>query len=350
MNENQNARNHCKRIGRQTQMSGPAGLDAAPGRLIALDWGTSSLRAWLLDGEGRSLDRRQSPMGILEVQDGDFRAAFETMCSDWMAQQPALPVIASGMIGSRQGWREAPYLRTPADPADLARDLLVMDDVAGRLFRIVPGLLTEGGDGLPDVMRGEETQILGALASGLGSARGRVVVLPGTHSKWVQIGDGAIVAFRTWMTGELYSVLRQHSILGKLALPPQAWNAAVQSAFDDGVARAADAAGAFGRLLFSARSRVLVGDLAAEQVSAYLSGLLIGSEIHDAMRLFDAGVAPPLIIAEPELAARYESAFRILGHAAHTAPPDAAVRGLLAIARSAGLVDAAPIGELNIRI
>ena len=329
-------------------MSGLAGLDAASGRLIALDWGTSSLRAWLLDGEGRSLDRRQSPMGILEVQNGDFRAAFETMCRDWLTQQSSLPVIASGMIGSRQGWREAPYLRTPANPADLARDLLVMDNLAGRVFRIVPGLLTTGIEGMPDVMRGEETQILGALASGLGSAQGQVVVLPGTHCKWVQIGDGAIVAFRTWMTGELYSVLRQHSILGKLAVSAQAWNAAMQSAFEDGVARAADAAGAFGRLLFSARSRVLVGDLDAEQVPAYLSGLLIGSEIHDAMRLFDAGGAPPLIIAEPELAARYESAFRLLGHAAHTAPPDAAVRGLFAIARSAALVDAARTGELKI--
>ncbi len=321
-------------------MSGLSGADRAPGRLIALDWGTSSLRAWLLDGEGRPLDKRQSPMGILEVPAGDFRTAFETICRDWLAQQPSLPVIASGMIGSRQGWREAPYLRTPANPADLARDLLVMDDVAGRVFRIVPGLTT-GGDGMPDVMRGEETQILGTLASGLGSVQGQVIVLPGTHSKWVQIGNGAIVTFRTWMTGELYAVLRQHSILGKLAVPAQAWSADLQSAFEDGVARAVDAAGAFGRLLFSARSRVLVGDLAAEQVSAYLSGLLIGSEIHDAMRLFDAGGAPPLIIAEPELAARYESAFRILGHATRTAPPDAAVRGLFAIARSAALLDAA---------
>ena len=322
-------------------MSSAADMDGVRGALIALDWGTSSLRGWLVGGDGRVLDRRQSSSGVLAVTAGGFRTAYEALCREWLARQPALPVLASGMIGGRQGWREAPYLETPAEPADLARNLLSMDDLAGRVFRIVPGLLTADRKGLPDVMRGEETQILGTLAvkPASGSPHGRVVVLPGTHSKWVLVRDGAIIGFRTWMTGELYAVLREHSILGKLALPGEDWNAGMQAAFEDGVVRAADAAGAVGRILFSARSRALVGEFAAEQVSPYLSGLLIGSEIDDAMRLFDSGAAPPLIVAKPELAVRYKSAFRRLGHETQTAPPDAAVRGLVAIARSAALLE-----------
>ena len=178
--------------------------------MIAVDWGTSGFRAYRLDEAGGIRETRTAPAGILTVAAGGFPAALEARLGDWLDDTP---IVMSGMIGSRQGWREAPYVECPADAAAIARGLLPVEWAAGRRGWIVPGLSCRDAAGIPDVMRGEETQILGALAA-LPPADA-VICLPGTHSKWARVSDGRILSFATAMTGEVFAVLRRHSILGR---------------------------------------------------------------------------------------------------------------------------------------
>src|SRR5215207_8779881 len=181
-------------------------------RLIALDWGTSSLRAYLLGDEGAVIERRAEPWGILQRPDTDFQTTFHSMTGDWRQRHSGLPVVASGMIGSAQGWVEAPYVRAPAGVADVAGALT---PVPGAALHIVPGIAQHAPS--PDVMRGEETQLFGALAGRSDLAERASFVFPGTHSKWVRVVGGRVHGFTTFMTGELFAVLRAHSILGRLA-------------------------------------------------------------------------------------------------------------------------------------
>jgi 2-dehydro-3-deoxygalactonokinase len=180
-------------------------------RLLALDWGTSNLRAHLLGPGGALLDSRAAAGGIMAVAERRFEATLRSLCGDWISGH-AVPLVASGMIGSRQGWVEAPYLACPATPDAAAAQMAAVPLAGGGTLHIVPGLICTGPDGQADVMRGEETQLWGA-----GLAAGDLCVLPGTHSKWAWVGAGeAITQFQTYMTGELYAVLVQHSILGRL--------------------------------------------------------------------------------------------------------------------------------------
>ena len=321
-------------------------------RLIGLDWGSSSLRGWLFDASGRILDERSAPLGILAVRDRRFDRVFERFCADWLAERPTLPVVASGMIGSRQGWREAAYLATPASLDALAGALMDLDEVAGRRFRIVPGLVTRSASGAPDVLRGEETQVFGALCSSANTATtddgvDRLFVLPGTHSKWVATQGTTVTGFRSWMTGELYAVLREHSILGRMfaeATDPDA--AGAMAAFDDGVDRALTAPGALAHLLFTVRTEGLLGERAADRQPAYLSGLLIGAEIADALRVFGgrsaaSGATPlasPTIVASASIAGRYRRALLRAGVDAQIADGASAAPGLFAIAFRSGLL------------
>ena len=248
----------------------------AQARLIALDWGTSSLRAYLL-GDGRRRHRSASqPWGILHLPEGDFAAALKAVAGDWLDAAPGLPVIASGMVGSAQGWREAAYVSFPADGRSLAAQLLAFEAWPGVQLHIVPGVRCSGER--PDVMRGEETQVVGLLLRQPVLAAMAVLVMPGTHCKWVWVADGCIAEFNTYMTGELFALLAQHSILGRPAR--QAGGAAASdSAFERGVSAVrANGAGAT-PLLFSARTLVLTGQLAAADSLDYLSGLLVGEEI-----------------------------------------------------------------------
>jgi len=304
-----------------------------PAALIGLDWGTSSLRAYRIAGNGRVLERREAPRGILAVQDGAFAEALAEAAGDWLEAEPDLPVLASGMIGSRQGWREAPYAECPAGAPELARGLVEVEGPAGRPVRIAPGLLTRDAAGVPDVMRGEETQILGELgARGTGDGR---FVLPGTHSKWAEVREGRVTAFATYMTGEVYDVLCRHSILGRLMRegPPD------PSAFRRGLDKAAGGAAGPGRLLhdlFGARTLGLTGDLPETALASYLSGLLIGAELAAAAP--SEGAEPVVVLGSGTLTALYLEAARHLGLAAEPGSPDCAALGLLALARAAGLL------------
>ncbi len=255
-------------------------MSAKP-RLIGLDWGTSSLRAFLFGDGGSVLDRQAAPLGIMQVPARAFAAVFAEITGRWRADAPGLPAIASGMIGSAQGWREVPYFGGPASLADLAAGCARVEAGEGASVWIVPGLARGGSR--PEVMRGEETQILGALASRPELGRAALFVLPGTHCKWVQVRDGQIEGFQTFMTGELFSALRQHTILGRPARDAAGAPSADGVAFRRGVEAARGTAQGLAPLLFSARTLALSGQLPAPDSLDYLSGLLIGDELRCAL-------------------------------------------------------------------
>lgn len=286
--------------------------------MIAVDWGTSSFRAYRLDADGNVTDRREAPLGILQLKGAHFAGALESQVGGWEADGETI-IVMSGMIGSRQGWAEAAYVECPAGAGELAKRLHAVE-WRGKTVWIVPGLVDRTG-GVPDVMRGEETQLIGALTA-LGKGP-HTVCLPGTHSKWVRIEGGRITGFRTHMTGEVFAVLRQHSILGRL----MADGPDDERAFAEGVTRARDAGGLLHHL-FGTRTRGLFDELPAGSLASYLSGLLIGHELA-------AESAPSSIVhilGAPHLARRYEQALRQLGRAAAILDPDAAVTGLFHLA------------------
>ena len=294
--------------------------------LIGLDWGSTHLRAYLFDERGAVSDARALPHGIRQLPAGGFPEAFALAVNGW----PALPVLACGMVGSRNGWREVPYLDTPTSVERLARQLTPTAAPEGRTLQLIPGLRDPRR---PDVMRGEETQIVGVLAQ---QPETRHLLLPGTHSKWVRLEHGTVTAFATVMTGELYGLLRQHSILG--AALPEAHDD--EDAFRRGVAAARDSgpAGALSRL-FSARALMLDGRLDPASVPDYLSGLLIGEELRMALAAgwADAGDAIPMV-GEGPLCERYARAADTFGLRLARAPEGTTALGLWRIAAAAGLV------------
>jgi 2-dehydro-3-deoxygalactonokinase len=247
------------------------------------------------------------------------------------------------MVGSRQGWREVPYVDCPADADSIARGLLAFDSEAGRIH-LVPGVIQRGPQ--PNVLRGEETQIVGALAREPALAAESLVVLPGTHAKWVRVHDGRIVSFETFMTGELFAVLREHSLLGKPARDAAVDTvdtAAKAAAFARGLAVARDSGpeGIAGRL-FTTRSLYLTGELPPAATLDYLSGLLVGEEIRSAVAGHHGLTLPPLVlIGDETLCGRYQDAFRAFGVTQARVLGDSAAAGLCEIVRRAGLVSAA---------
>ena len=301
--------------------------------LIGIDWGTTSARAYRLDPEGSVLDAREAPLGIQRVRDG-FAQALQALLGDW--QRDSVPRLACGMIGSRQGWVDVPYVECPASQDALARGLV---RTPGDALAIVPGLACLDDDGTPDVMRGEETQIFGAVESNAASA---LAVLPGTHSKWTIVRGGAIETFATYMTGEVYAVLRDHSILGRTGSGSA--HALNEGVFARGVQRALTQRAAADTLLhqlFGARTLSLRADLAPEDTGDYLSGLLIGSEIaagRDWARAHGVSDASVLLLGSRALCARYAAAMGVAGIATEWGPEHAAARGLWRIARAAKLV------------
>lgn len=300
--------------------------------LIAIDWGTTSFRAALVDAAGVVLDRIESPSGILNVTDGEFGGAFDRLIGPWL-QRHQVPAMASGMIGSRQGWYEAPYVECPAGAIDLAGKLVSVTSPAGHEVWLVPGVMRLDGDGVPDVMRGEETQIVGCLDRH-DPAR-RVFILPGTHSKWAVVEEGRIARFATFMTGELFGVLRSHSILGRLMVG----EAHAADAFRRGVEFAGKAGGGLMKRLFSARTLPLFDKLPAAAVASYLSGLLIGQEIIEAGHWIGSphiATGRPTIVGTPGLAQRYAEALAVLGIESQQGPGDAAVTGIRRILVAAG--------------
>jgi 2-dehydro-3-deoxygalactonokinase len=321
-------------------------------QLIALDWGTTSLRAYKLAAGGRVLEQRSLSSGIMQLPsaprmiagqlctDG-FELAFDNACGDWLDAQPDLPVIACGMVGSAQGWREAAYHDTPANVANLGTSLKTLHSLRGVDVHIVPGVIERSR--LPNVMRGEETQVLGVLQSlPAGAGDNLLIGLPGSHSKWVEVADGCIVHFDTFMTGELFAVLSEHSILGRTQQRGAAFDS---EAFDRGVQVALSTDGEIGPLstLFSARSLGLTGELNPTEQADYLSGLLIGHELAalanvQRRRRNSARLPSIILIGNPQLCARYSRALDSCGFAQVSLAEHATERGLWHLAEAAGLL------------
>lgn len=300
--------------------------------LIALDWGTSSLRAWAMAASGEVLDTFEGGTGILAVPDGDFDAAFEAAVGAWLDADPAVPVIASGMITSRNGWCETSYLPLPVGVEDLAAALTVFTTRKGRTIHFVTGAARNPAEGLPDVIRGEETELVGHLAAA-GSNDG-FFVMPGTHSKWARAEGGKLTHFETAMTGEIFAVLSAHSILGRLMPEVRADS---PEAFHRGVNVSRTDPGSILSRLFSARSLVLFDRLAPADIADYLSGLLIGEEVRSGLAAHPE-VGRITLIGRGDLADRYRAALDLFGVEVAQAPVGMARIGLLHVARRAGLV------------
>jgi 2-dehydro-3-deoxygalactonokinase len=279
-----------------------------------------------------------------ECVDG-FELAFDQACGDWLDEQPDLPVIACGMVGSAQGWREAAYRDTPANVANLGTALQTVRSLRGVDVHIVPGVIQRSR--LPNVMRGEETQVLGVLQNIAGEAGTDLLIgLPGSHSKWVEVADGCIVHFDTFMTGEVFAVLSEHSILGRTQQRGASFDG---DAFDRGVQVALSSDGEIGPLstLFSARSLGLTGELSATAQADYLSGLLIGHELSalacvQRRRRNSVQLPSIILIGNSQLCSRYSRALDACGYARVTLAEQATERGLWQLALAAGLISPTP--------
>jgi 2-dehydro-3-deoxygalactonokinase len=280
--------------------------------VIAIDWGTSSFRAYRLDRGGRILEKREAAQGILSVAPGTFGEVLEQQIGDW----DDAPILMSGMVGSRQGWREAPYVQCPAGLRELSQHFVEVR----RGVWIVPGVSYVDESGVPDVMRGEETQVLGVLDE-LGDDA--LVCLPGTHSKWVRVRGGRMTAVRTHFTGEMFAVLKAHSLLGRMIEE----GPADERAFAEGIDRSGDEGGLLHHI-FGVRTRGLFGVLGGAQGASYLSGLLIGHELRAAPEREQIH-----ILAAPALAERYACAASLLGRRSTRLDSEAAPRGLFRLAR-----------------
>lgn len=289
--------------------------------MIGVDWGTSSFRAYRMDAEGRVLDRASAQAGIMFVEQGRFADMLRRTIQPWI-NQGERRVLLAGMVGSRQGWVEAPYKPCPAGAADLAAATIPVP-FDGAEVRIVPGVTGEE-NGVPEVMRGEETQIIGALDSfgELGLA-----CMPGSHSKWVRVQGGRITGFSTYMTGEAFAAFSGHTILGRMM---KADAPADPVALQAGLARSGDAGGLL-RHLFGVRSLGLFGRLSESAAASYLSGLLLGHEVRAALAAEPEAEAV-VLIGDAKLCDLYGQAIAFCGRVSRTLAAEAAPIGLHRIA------------------
>lgn len=296
---------------------------------IAVDWGTSNLRAWAIGPDGGVLAQASSDQGMARLAQADaFEPALLDLIGGWLPVGRTTLVVACGMVGARQGWIEAPYAAAPCKPvarfvSPAARDPRL--DV-----RILAGI--KQTEPFADVMRGEETQIAGVL--GERPTFAGVVCLPGTHSKWARVGSGEVQRFQTFMTGELFELLSTRSVL-RHGLDAAGWD---QNAFLEAVAAAAAEPQALLGRLFSIRAESLVADLAPAAAKARLSGLLIGAELAAARSYWsDESV---IIVGEGRQAGLYAEGLKALGRPAQRLDATAVTLAGLAAART--LIAAAP--------
>lgn len=292
-------------------------------RTVCLDWGSTSLRAIRFEDATPAERRHQARSGVKYVEAGRFEEAMFAFVGDWLREGD--DVILSGMITSRNGWVESPYLPCPARLNDL-RAHAVIRRVRGVTLHFLPGLCQGGA--AADVMRGEEIQIFGLLQPG---AEQRIV-LPGTHSKWVTVEDGAVTGFRTFMTGEIFDLVLNHSLAGSLKEDAPF----DKPAFRRGLAHAEK--GALLREMFHARPAVLLGEIAPTAVRDYLSGLLIGTELNEAMPPGSVTQLPIQLLGEPALVAHYKLALDDRGYTVLAGSSNAAEAGFILLTSEPVLV------------
>lgn len=322
---------------------------------VAGDWGTSNLRLFLADAEGTPLATKAGPGAA--IVDAPFPRVLSSLVGDWQREHGDLPIVLCGMVGSSIGWTQVPYVPCPADARQIAAGCASLEQ--GRV-RIVPGLSCTNRLDAPDVMRGEETQILGALQLDPALRRGaQLLCLPGTHTKWVSINDGVIGDFLTAPAGELYALLERHSVLvsdasakqrtGQRASPVPAatgtaedWSRSEADAYARGLeqVRRFPQADLLQRI-FQCRSRRLSGDLAPRDASAFMSGLVIGSDVHSALRLMAPRTnAIVQVIGAPQLTRLYAQALTAFGATPRELDGEAAaLAGLMQVHRASAAAE-----------
>ena len=301
--------------------------DLKEGVLIGIDWGTTNVRAVVLASDGRVLAYRRADSKIAGQKQQNFESRFDHLTKDW----PKLPVVAAGMIGSRQGWKEVPYIACPATTEDLSRSLLTFD-YNDRPVAIVPGVKLER-PGQYDVMRGEETQLAGFLLEQPNETG--TVVLPGTHSKWARIKDGTILDFRTYMTGELFDIISNRSILShslrKQNVPDEA--------FRERAERLARSGESISGQLFRLRAADLLSDADKGELWEELSALLIVGELKSAAKDGFEEQSNTILIGASQLTDFYDAAFRAFGRKTTRIKGTSLVwPALMEIARQTGMI------------
>jgi len=284
---------------------------------LACDWGTTNVRAWRIEA-GRAVASANFPFGVSKIGLGDVPLRLGQDIRPALKAE-GMPVLLGGMAGSNLGWMAAPYVDCPADAKSIAAGLVQPAEGVW----IVPGMRTVGQAHGPDVMRGEEVQIFGALSAGQETG---LFCLPGTHAKWVWVDGGKITDFVTAMTGELYALLSQHSILATVEDPTE------PEGFAAGLAAAGEG-DALSARLFGLRARQLSGSLAKQQSAGFLSGLLIGSDVASSPWLLGISEqAPVTLIGDPALCAAYGQALAARGWTCQTIDGEAAaLAGLISI-------------------
>lgn len=265
---------------------------------LIIDWGTTNFRAFAMGEGGSLINKTEHPLGLLQVKDGQFSLSLKTVLEDWLGDYQHLPIFMAGMIGSAQGWVNTPYVETPVTINQLAKKSHQFQLPWGALATIIPGVSYQSSGNI-DVMRGEEVQLFGLQA--LERENDFVALFPGTHCKHMHINANKLSSFTTFMTGELFSILLNHSILGT-GLPNQKESL---NAFKKGISESTKKP--LTNQLFYTRTHRLFGDINETEVSEYLSGLLIGEELKT---LTTKNI---YLVGDNELCCRYQKACQILG-------------------------------------
>ena len=297
--------------------------------LIGIDWGTTTFRAYLYDQSSAYVDRISSAAGIMQEKKSDFEDILYGQIGSWLARYPTIPILASGMITSKQGWVETPYLPCPASLEDLGKTLTQIKLRDNRDIYFVAGVSQL--QPTANIMRGEETQM-----AGLASRVPMLAVLPGTHSKWIWMADERIARFTTFMTGELFTALTEHTILGRLITDkqnPESFRRGVEEGYFS-----APGTGGILSQLFGARAKPILDLMQPDAVYDYISGLLLGTEVKEAVELGIEADIEPLICGSSGLVNRYQEALQICGFKVSVAEQDTAPTGLYRIAGEAGLI------------
>ncbi|MGQ4879703.1 2-dehydro-3-deoxygalactonokinase [Billgrantia sp. LNSP4103-1] len=306
---------------------------------VAVDWGSSNLRAWAMGGRDEVLAQNGSDMGMLSLVPEAYEPALLETIGDWLPASGRVPVWVCGMAGARQGWREAAYLPVPARLGELALGAVMPDVRDPRLeVRLLPGLCqyADAAERAFDVMRGEETQLAGLVARQPDHTG--VVCLPGTHAKWVWLEEGAVTRFATHLTGELYRLLATQSVLKHSVTDAELAEPGHREAFVAAVRQASDAPECFGQRLFGLRAADLLddslptGEARHSRLGAHLSGMVIGMELAGMRRALSK--APITLVGSEALCTRYALALEALGHPSRRLDGEAAVLAGLGLARA----------------
>ena len=298
-------------------------------KLIAVDWGTSNRRAFLLDGSGSIIDTHYDTLGLSNNSKKNFHKAYSNLIIKWEEVAGDLPTLMSGMVGASTGWIEAPYCELPAGIDSLATNLKEVP--TEKNVWIIPGIKTYDNNKTPDVIRGEEIQAISASEK----FNDTLIIAPGTHSKWIKIKDGKIIWFSTFMTGDLHKAILNHTVISALNEPIEGIQ---YRAFLDGVRNGLTQSNNLSHILFGARTKVLFEELKSKDVSDYLSGLLLGAEISSGLAGFQKNPVMAVLIGNKALCSRYIKALKICKIKTTLIETTTIVKAYIKVARFAGLI------------